>query len=129
MAKGDRVTAGDGLAITWPGWSKGCAGQGPGHGGQDIKLKGKSKVALGDDRLRLSLSLCPETLIGPRQVNCIRGLLAVPMLEMGKRAQVDQPTQIRTATQAAPRGAQEESSPQGRSWAALPQTQMSLVSG
>lgn len=40
----------------------------------------------------------------------MEGLFAVPILEVGERAQVDSPTQIRTATQ----GAQTESSPHGR---------------
>lgn len=37
----------------------------------------------GDGKLRFSLSLCPEPLICLWQVNCIWGLLAVPVLDIG----------------------------------------------
>lgn len=83
----------------------------------------------GGGKHTFSLSLCPEPLICLWQVNCIQGLPAVPVLEVGQRTLVGWSTQIRVATQAAPGVHRQSPSLKREARQPWPQVQKSLDQG
>lgn len=88
------------------GLGEGSAAQGPGQAVADTKLKEGEWGDLEGLQAQIFSEPMSRTLICLWQVNCIRHLLAVPILEMRQRAQVDWSMWMRIATQATPSSAQ-----------------------
>lgn len=88
------------------GLGEGCAAQGPGQAVADTKLREGEWGHLEGLQAQIFFEPMSRTLICLWQVNCIRDLLAVPILEMRQRVQVDWSIWMRAATQATPSSAQ-----------------------
>lgn len=87
----------------------------------------------GASQLRFSLSLYPKPLICLWQGTCVGGPLVVPVLEAGRRVQLDWCTQVRIANWVAlpytPWVHRWSLAPKGETRQPCPQTQKSLESG